>query len=135
MSDEFSGYFTTADGEQVWLSRLACRFTYENCWEGNARGNSLILREDDHLPAETRSEFPPLQAVLIFDDLQPELPTLHWQALLQSHASHTGDPDFQTQLGIVWFTDTLTDHLHSQLRALIARIAWKQVAEEYDFLL
>ena len=135
MSEEFSDYFTTADGENVWISGLVCRGTYENCWEGDERGNSCVLRERGLLEADAKREFPHLQAVLIFDDLQPELPLFRWQALLQSHISFSRNPDFQTQLGIVWFTDTLPDHLHSQLRALIARIEWRQVAEEYDFLL
>jgi hypothetical protein len=126
-------FYKTFDGWKVYLTGLDVFPTFRGCLEGTPDDNSLAiikwLRQGKaHHP---NKDLP----VLAMIPSQLPLPPYTWEAELNSRQClHTKDPDFNSHLLVVWFTDGLDHNIAELTQKTVSQITWKEHAKDYDWM-
>lgn len=106
--------------------------TYRGALEGTPEGISaaIIKRLKSGKAHHPNKELP----VLLIAPQIP-LPRYTWEAELNSwQCLNTRDPDFNSHLLVVWFTNDLDHNLIELTRQTVSQIVWKEHAKDYDWL-
>lgn len=131
MTHAHDGTYTLTSGRTVFLARLLLGSTYVGQLEGTLETASYHIRRSlAERVAEVMQPGKPL--VVVGNDI-PVLPSFQWIAEFHSQrAVHTDDADYSSRLFVCWFTDGITDTLHSALADVLAVVDWETHATDYD---
>jgi hypothetical protein len=125
--------YKTLDGWEVWLVDLAIRLTYRGVLEGTPMSVSKVILES--LKSGKTSRQRPDLPILLIPPVNLPLPDYRWEAELDSgQGIHTNDPDFNSHLQVIWFTDDLDRNIDELLGQIVSQIVWKDHAKDYDWL-
>jgi hypothetical protein len=127
-----NGEYSLPCGRTVKIRRLLLAHTFAGQLEGTPElvSPGIIQR----LPKEAVRVLPPGKPLVVVKPDKLPLPNFRLIAELESpRGVRNTDPDFGSQLFVVWFTDKIDTSIDELISPVLSTLDWDRHAEDFDF--